>query len=686
MVTIDQAMQMALGNHQAGRLADAEAIYRRVLAQVPDHADALHLLGVVACQVGRLDAAIDLIGRAVRLNPAIAEYHSNLGESYRRSGQLEQAIVHLRHATAIKSDHVEALNSLGLALKEAGRPAEAIAACRRATALDPDHAGAHNSLGNALSAAGRHDAAIAAYRRAIALQPDDGEAQSNLGVTLSEAGRWDEAIAAYRRAIALRPDLAGAHGNLGVALYKTGRREEAIAALGRALELKPDHVEAMTNLGNIFKDEGRLDEALALYRRAVAVKPDFAPAASNLLLTLHYHPDHDAQSILAEHRQWARQNAEPLAAQVQPHPNDRNPDRKLRVGFVSPDLSGHPVGRLLRPLFAQRDRRLAEFLAYSDVRATDAVTLELKAMVDGWLSIVGMSDSQVADQIRNDRIDILVDLALHTANNRMLVFARKPAPVQVTMLGLPATTGLTTIDYRITDPYLDPPGMGDADYTEQSIRLPHCFWCYQPDRDSPPVGELPARKNGVVTFGCLNQFAKVNRATLNIWINTLRSLSGSRLLLHAPSGSHQGAIRALFQDAGIAPHRIAFVPKVPFLEYLELYRHLDLCLDPFPYNGGTTTMDALWMGVPVITLAGRTAVGRGGVSILSNVGLPELIAATPEQYVDWAGQWASDLPRLAALREGLRQQMQRSALMDGKQFAADVEAAFRWMWKAWCGS
>ena len=334
-------------------------------------------------------------------------------------------------------------------------------------------------------------------------------------------------------------------------------------------------------------------------------------------------------------RRWPRRSS--------PIPTTATPDRKLRVGFVSPDFSGHPVGRLLRPLFAHHDRRHTEFLAYSDVRAPDAVTHELKAMADGWLSIVGMSDSQVADRIRNDQIDILVDLALHTANNRMLVFARKPAPVQVTMLGLPSTTGLTTIDYRFTDPYLDPPGQGDADYSEQSIRLPHCFWCYQPDQDSPPVAELPARKNGFVTFGCLNQFAKVNRPTLNALDQHTSTLSGL-----AP-----GPLRTLRQSPGCDPRAVPATPASPpiasssshgsrSVEYLERYHDLDLCLDPFPFSGGTTTMDALWMGVPVITLAGRTAVGRGGVSILSNLGLTELIARTPEQYVEIAVAWGKD--------------------------------------------
>ena len=369
---------------------------------------------------------------------------------------------------------------------------------------------------------------------------------------------------------------------------------------------------------------------------------------------MNYHPGYDAPAILAEHRRWARQFAEPLAAEIRPHTNDRSPGRRLSVGFVSPDLHDHPVGRLLLPLFAHHERRQAELVGYSDVRVADGVTGQLKALADRWHETTGLSDPHLADRIRSDRIDILVDLALHTANNRMLVFARKPAPVQVTMIGMPATTGLATIDYRLTDPYLDPPGAGDGNYSEQSIRLPHCFWHHDPPEDdvAPAVAELPALRNGFVTFGCLNQFVKVSRPALELWLNILQSLPQSRLRIQSQPGRHLEAVRRLFQDGGIARDRVEFAAKVPRPQYFRRYHDLDVSLDPFPYNGHTSTLDSLWMGVPVITLAGRTAVGRGGVSVLSNLGLPELIAQTPQQYVELAVQWASDQPALAALRAG----------------------------------
>jgi predicted O-linked N-acetylglucosamine transferase (SPINDLY family) len=266
----------------------------------------------------------------------------------------------------------------------------------------------------------------------------------------------------------------------------------------------------------------------------------------------------------------------------------------------------------------------------------------------------------------------------------LLVFARKPAPVQVTMLGMPATTGLAAIDYRVTDPYLDPPGTSEADYTEHCLRLLHCFWCYEPPEGGPTVGELPAAKRGFVTFGCLNDFAKASRPALELWMELLRRIPDARLVLQARAGSHQFATRSLFREAGIAGERVEYIPRAPRLQYLERYRDLDLTLDPFPYNGHTSSLDSLWMGVPVITLAGRTAVGRAGTSILSNLGMTELIALTPQQYIDLAVAWASDRARLSAVRASLRERMRMSPLMDGPQYTADVEAAFRLIWKKWC--
>jgi predicted O-linked N-acetylglucosamine transferase (SPINDLY family) len=683
--TIDQAMQIALAHHRAGRLADAEALYRRVLEHAPEYPDALHLLGVLAGQAGHVDAAIDLIARAIAVAPDVAEYHNNLGKSRRRAGRLDEAVASLRHAIALNPGLADAHNSLGTALRDQGRLDEAIAAYGHAIGLRPDLAEAHSNLGVALREAGRPAQAIAALRRAIELRPDLAEAHNNLGIALFEAERRDEAIAAYGRAIELRPDHAEAYGNLAIVLHEVGRLDEALAAYGHALALRPDLAGTQLNPGPVLKDQGRLDEALAWYRKAAEAKPDDARAGSDLLLFLHFLPEYDAPAILEEHRRWAQRHAAPLSAQARPHDNDRSPDRRLRVGYVSTDFREHPVGRVLLPLLANHDRRQFEVVCYSDARVADALTDTFRSLADRWCPSTQLDDQGLADQIRDDRIDILVDLGVHTAGNRMLVFARKPAPVQVSMLGNPTTTGLDTVDYRLTDPYFDPPGQHDDDYAERSIRLPHCIWCYLPPEEDLPVAPLPAFEKGFVTFGSLNQFAKASPPALTAWREILRRVPGSRLALKAHPGSHREAVCALFRDGGVDPDRVEFIGSGPRLEYFRRYDRLDLGLDPFPYNGHTSTLDAIWMGVPVVTLAGRTAVGRGGVSVLSNLGLPELIARTPEEYVEIAARRAEDRPALAALRAGLRQRMRDSPLMDAAGYAAAVEAAYRAMWQAWCG-
>jgi predicted O-linked N-acetylglucosamine transferase (SPINDLY family) len=685
-ISLEQAMQVALGHHQAGHWAEAEQIYLQILSHYPGYAGALQGLGIIASQAGDLARAVELTNQAITVAPAVAEYHNNLGEFYRRMGRLADATASLNRAIELKPDLAVAHGNLGNVLRAAGRLDEAIAAYERAIAAAPCEVEFYINSGLALYEIGRSDEAIEALQHAIALQPENVLAHRNLGAVLHAARRSHEAIAAYRHGLALKEDDAKTLTSLAMVLLETDQPAEAMAALDRAIQLDPNLAAAHNNRGNALWEAGRLDEAIAAFRRANELEPEFPYAASNILFLLYRHPAYDAQAILAEHRAWARRYAEPLAGEILPSLNDRAPERRLRIGFLSPDFRGHPVGQLIRPLFAHHDRRRCEFVCYSDVRAPDALTLELQGLADEWHNTVGLRDPQLADRIRHDRIDIVVDLAVHLAGNRLLVFARKPAPVQVTMLGMIATTGLATIDYRLTDAYLDPPGLSDADYTEQSIRLPHGCWCYRTIVEGIPVGELPAMRKGHVTFGCLNQFAKVSRQTLEVWVNILRAVPGSRLIIHSHPGSHRNAVCGVFKEGGVEPDRVEFVPRVSGLSYLLRHHDLDLCLDTFPHAGGTTTLDALWMGLPVVTLAGRTAVGRGGVSILSHLGLPQFIGDTPEQYVAIARECAGDLSRLAELRGQLRERMRSSVLMDGVQHATDVEAAFRQMWQRWCAS
>jgi len=718
-LSIEQTFELAMQHLRAGRIAQAEPLVRQVLAQSPEHTDAMRCLAAIASQQQRNVEAIELLRRVVELEPDYAEAHYDLGIVLRDNGQLDAAISEFRHAVALDADFAEALLNLSIALRasgqldqaitvarqlvaltpdvltahgnlaillqQTGRFDDAVAEFRQVLALKPDDAGTHYNLGNALKDSGKLDEAIAACRQAIKFDPRFPAARNNLGSALMDQKQFDAAIAAYHEAVAIAPGDAEARSNLGKALNAKGLLAEAADAFGQATILNPKSADAFSNLGAVLKGLGQIDEAVAAYRQAGHLDPPNVKIDDDLLYALLFHPAWDAPSIAAEHRDWHRRRAEPLAKLIQPHPNDPNPDRRLRIGYVSPDFRDHVVGRNIIPLFRQHDRQGFEIFCYSQVNRTDAITSEYQRLADGWHNCVGESDDQVADQIRKDKIDILVDLALHLVNNRLLVFARKPAPVQVTFAGYPGSTGLTAIDYRLSDPYLDPPEMDESIYSEKTVHLPDSFWCYDPlDSADIAINPLPALGSGVLTFGCLNTSGKVNNNVLALWAKVLGQVENSRLLLMAPIGIHRSRIMEHFQKEGIGGGRIEFVALQSRRNYLETYHRIDLGLDTFPYNGHTTSLDSLWMGVPVISLVGNRVVGRAGWCQSSNPGLPELAALTPEQFVHISAGLAGDLPRLDALRSTLRRRMEQSPLMDAPKFARSIEAAYRRMWRTWC--
>ncbi len=411
-----------------------------------------------------------------------------------------------------------------------------------------------------------------------------------------------------------------------------------------------------------------------------------------------YHPDYDSLAQREELRRWEEVHTQEVHGTAREfsanprfdvaggmHANDPTPDRPLRVGYVSPCFRDHIVGRHVWPLLNRHDHAEFAISLYADVGKRDDLTDKMRMSADHWCTITGLPDHQVAERIRCDGIDVLVDLNLHMTGGRLAVFAQKPAPVQVTFAGYPGSTGLDAIDYRLTDPHLDPLGMHDEWYAEASYRLPHSFWCYDPQTEQPDVGPLPAEEAGFVTFGCLNNFCKVNKEVLAVWAQVMAQVPRSRLVLLAKQGSHRQQTIDCLEARGIAPERITFCSSRPFLEYLALYQQLDIALDTFPYNGHATSLDAFWMGVPVVTLVGNTVVGRAGLSQLANLDLPELAAATPDAFVRTAVALAHDVPRLKSLRQGLRQRMQRSPLMNSAGFTQGVEQAYRHMWRNWCG-
>ena len=511
-IPVHQALHNAIEHHQAGRLPEAEAIYRQILAVEPRHADALNLLGVIAAQAGHHQVAVDLFRQASDSNPLVGSYHGNLGSALRDQGRLDDAIAAYRAALRIEPDCAETHNNLGIAFSFGNRHEDAIAAYRVALEIQPDFAEAHYNMGVALGAQGRLDEAVAAYRRALELKPAYWEAHANLGSALKDLGRLDEAVAVCGRALELNPDLAEIHNNLGVALREQGCGDEAIAAYRRAVELKPACPEYHQNLGHALDAQGRMGEAVAAYRRVLDLKPDSEEARNGLFFSLHYLPDADPRTIFEEHCRWNEIHARPLARFIQPHANDRNTERRLRIGYVSPDFRRHAVAPMVLPLLASHDREKFQVYCYAEVVKPDEMTGRFRAQADQWRSTAGLSDEQVAGLIRQDQIDILVDLAGHTQGNRLLVLARKPAPVQVTRQGYPNTTGLTTIDYRMTDAYADPPGFSDTLHSEHLIRLPQTNWIYQPPEDCPAPIQRPT--GAPVTFGCFNNFAKVTESML----------------------------------------------------------------------------------------------------------------------------------------------------------------------------
>jgi predicted O-linked N-acetylglucosamine transferase (SPINDLY family) len=660
--------------------------FQRARALNPQSIEAHVDLGSAWAAKGNPDHAIASFRRALDLHPSCVEALIGLGAAYSGNGDLDRGIEFHRRALELHPNSAEACNNLGLTLHQKGDFAAAIECFRRALSINPDLAEALNNLGMALTDAGDATRAIECYRRALSRRPDWVVALSNLGHALCRAALYDDGIAAYQRALSLDPDFAHALNGLGMAYNDLSQTGPAIEALEKAVALKPDFAEAYSNLGNSWKDAGQIDQALACYRKSIELKPSFASAHDNLLYVLSFHPDSTRASMHAEFVNWNRVHAQGFKQFIRPHPNDRDPGRRLRIGYLSPDFRRHPVGRFLRPLLAAHDHNVVEVYCYAHVPLPDQLTATLQSHADHWRNIVPLSNAEAADLIRQDKIDILVDLTMHLGENRLPIFAHKPAPVQVTYLAYAGGTALDTIDYRLTDRHLDPDEADDRYYLEKSIRLPGTYWCYDQTMTAEPVREPPAIGQRFITFGCLNTFSKVSDPALHTWGNLLGRIPTARLLIHMNSGGDRDRVLRILGNHGVAAERIEIIGRVAPEEYFKTYHRIDIGLDSFPYTGGTTTCDSLWMGVPVVTLAGRTAVARAGVSILSNAGLPELIAQTPEEYVQIAAGLANDLSRLRPLRSSLRAQIQQSPLMDGPRFACDIEAAYRTMWQTWCES
>ena len=639
-----------LVHHRGGRLQEARARYEAALARMPRHADALHLLGVIAMQEQRHADALDLIGRAIEISPQ-ATYFDNLGCALRSWGKLEAAVESHEQALALDPNHFRAHNNIGMIAQQMRLPAAAAASFRKAVEINAQFAEAHSNLGNVLRELGEAEAAETHCRKAIALQPAFGEAHNNLGNALKSQRRLAEAAACYEQAQRLLPHEPQIALNLGIVLRETGEHEAAIAA----------------------------------FRRAIALRPAWGEAWSNLLFTLSFAQHVAPSDYLAEalaFGQMAQREARPFANWLV----NSMPGAPLRIGFVSGDFRTHPVGFFLESVLAHLNPARAQLVAYSTRPYEDSLTQRLKPRFAVWRSLVGMSDEAAATTIRNDGVHILFDMAGHTDGNRLPVFAWKPAPVQVSWIGYFASTGLSAIDYVLGDEWVLPPGE-EEHFIERPWRLPHGYLCFTPPEPAVAI-DLAASSNASrpVTFGCFSDLVKVNDAVVAVWSRILRAVPGARLFLKAQQladAAQRQATVARFAAHGVEPDRLVMEGPSPREEYLAAYNRVDISLSPFPYPGGTTTAESLWMGVPVLCRHGDRFLGHLCESVLNSVDLGEWIAASDDDYVAKAVAFAGERQALAALRAGLRPRVLASSLCNPDRFARTLEQQFDAMWHAY---
>jgi protein O-GlcNAc transferase len=606
------------------------------------------------------------------------------------AGRLEAAVSGYRHAIAIYPEFPEALNNLGVALKDLNRFREAVVEYQRALQLRPDRADIWNNLGDSLHSLGDQASAITHYRKAVALRPGFGLAWRNLGDALQESGHLDEAQECFDRALASEPALDASLSPAEIGLRESQRRfAKMVQGIEAASARDPLLGDAYRACGEgKGPPQGCDADTAERFRFAAQLRVYFGNHLSHLLMVLHYDPTIAPQLLRDGHGEAERFHAD--APRFASWENRRDPERRLRIGYVSADFKVHSVGYFLSAIFRNHDDAIVETYCYSGSIDEDEETAFYKSRAARWRATIEMSDDELATQIREDGIDILVDLSGHTNGHRLGVFARRPAPLQVTWLGYPDTTGLSAIDYRLTDAIVDPPGPADALSSERLFRLPDGFHCYTASASAPEVTALPAEQKGFVTFASFNNLLKVNREVLDTWVGILQRVPNSRLFLktrwlHVPEMRER--VRNLLEQRGLARDRIELVGKYPTsAEHLAAYGDVDIALDTFPYNGATTTCEALWMGVPVVTLTGNRHAARVGASMLSRVGLEGLVADRPQDYIEIAARLAADLPALARLRAELRGRIAASPLCDGPRFTKQLEAAFRTMWREWCAT
>ncbi len=688
MSEIRVLLDAGMAHHKVGRLAEAHGCYSQAQQLEPNSAEVNHLLGVLAFQKDDDREAAGCFERAVIAEPGNAKYLGNLGAAWLVAGRPEDALGVLERAIEIDSDSVDVLNNLAAAYREIGRAPDAATMASRAVTLRPDDAELQTNLAVALLGTEQPDAALAAAQRAVELSPKSPEAQNALGSAYLALRQREQAISAFQAAVASGPGFADATRNLALAYQEAKRLGEALETYQLATERWPDDAAAQAGLARTARMMGRSDRAIEAYRKAVSLSPGNRRYHSNLLFSLIGSADLDGESLLAEHRAWHDNHASTLAPSAPTYSNSVDPDRRLKIGYVSADFRAHPVGRIAQPVIAAHDRKVVEVFCYSGTAKPDGITAKTESASDNWRSVDNMADDALCNLIADDQIDILVDLSGHSARNRLTVFGRKPAPIQASWMGYMSTTGLTAIDYYIGDD-VHTPEQFDHHFSEKVYRLRRNLTCFKPPEEAPAIGPLPAASSEFVTFGCFGNPGKITSACIELWADLLKTVIGSRLILRY-QGYEDPVVRQdftkRFSEFGIEASRIDFEGSTSYREVLETYNRMDIALDTYPYSGTMTTMEALWMGVPVVTLAGNRTLTRQSAGQLSAAGLDDLITNDAEAFVSVASSLAGDMEQMTNYRTTMRRRLSDSPLCDAADLARALESAYRDMWLSYLGN
>lgn len=622
--------------------------------------------------------------------PDVSSFVENLlkqAKASRAAGEAMKAVALAREAVKLAPASYPALSNLGLLLFETGNIEESIQCCREAIASEPGRAEAHVLLGMALRSKGDSDGAALSFTRALELRADLFEAAAGLGAVRHAAGRLAEAKELYCAALRLRPDNAATHFRLGNILREWKALGEAETCFRNTLKFEPGHANALLNLGEVLQVSGMIEASEEVLRRAVALDPGNDLARSNLFISMNYSPARSPQEIFDAHRAWGAEIfGRTRQAGGGSFANDRNPARQIRIGYLSSDFCAHPAAAFLEPVLENHDSTRFAVYCYSQGNHADETTLRLRKHASGWRETRELDDDKAERLIRGDAIDILVDCTGHMADNRLPLFGRQCAPVQVSWIGYPCTTGLPTIGYRFTDDITGPPEE-QGFFVEKLVRLKSSFCVYKPPAAAPAVSRLPALAGGVITFGSLHNLARLNEKVIALWAGAMSRIAGSRLLIARDTLNESiiSRLRSACTSRGIEAGRLEFVRTIPEAGHLCLYDRIDIALDTVPWSGHTTACEALWMGVPVVTLRGDRYAGRMVASILTGLGLEKCVAASEGRFAAVAASLAGDLRSLAALRSSLRERMRLSPLCDGPGFTRLVEQEYRTMWETWCG-